>query len=188
MRDRVRVYTSQLPSIGSKELKQLVEELEDGVRNHFYLGHAGKLSITYNQGVFNCHLNGRKFPIELDKTKLTFGERWWYLCPVCNRRVGILYTTGETLACRYCHGLHYRCQSEDREGRLRRKIWSKRIALFGTDDCDICNLTVDIWDYPKPYGISWRHYWIALNELITLEGEYWSLQYASLFGSEKNER
>ncbi|WP_411705401.1 hypothetical protein [Edaphovirga cremea] len=176
MRDRVRVYTSQLPIIGNKELKQLVEVLEDGVYNYFYLGGVGKLTIACNEGTFTCHLNGRYFPLSLDKTKLTFGERWWYLCPACDRRVGILYAIGESLACRCCHGLHYRSQSEDGEERMRRKIWKKRVALWGVEYPEIFNLTIFVSDYPKPPGVSWQRYRTALNELITLEGKYWDLQ------------
>jgi len=38
------------------------------------------------------------------------GRRWWYACPACNRRVGVLHLPpGEKFfACRSCHDLSYR--------------------------------------------------------------------------------
>ena len=38
------------------------------------------------------------------------GRRWWYTCPACNRRAGVLHLPpGEAFfACRTCHDLSYR--------------------------------------------------------------------------------
>jgi hypothetical protein len=38
------------------------------------------------------------------------GRRWWYTCPACQRRVGVLHLPpGEKFfACRFCHDLSYR--------------------------------------------------------------------------------
>lgn len=37
------------------------------------------------------------------------GTRFWFLCPGCNRRVGVLYkpTSEQLLLCRKCHNLTY---------------------------------------------------------------------------------
>ena len=40
------------------------------------------------------------------------GERPWFLCPHCGRRVAILYG-GAVFACRTCYGLAYEVQRED---------------------------------------------------------------------------
>lgn len=37
---------------------------------------------------------------------------WWFLCPDCSRRVGAMYIVDSRLACRVCHRLVYRSQSE----------------------------------------------------------------------------
>lgn len=53
------------------------------------------------------------------------GERAWFLCPACGRRVGVLFLRGGYFRCRTCHGVRYRCKSEsvlDRAIRKRRKI------------------------------------------------------------------
>ena len=50
-------------------------------------------------------------PITLQRTIPHFGgARWWFTCPLCKRRMGILYIApGETFfACRKCHNLAYR--------------------------------------------------------------------------------
>jgi hypothetical protein len=51
--------------------------------------------------------------IELSATRTRFGgERLWFTCPGCKRRVGCLYrgANGATLGCRVCLGLIYRNQ------------------------------------------------------------------------------
>lgn len=37
------------------------------------------------------------------------GQRFWFVCPQCERRVGVLYKgpISETILCRKCHGLSY---------------------------------------------------------------------------------
>lgn len=66
--------------------------------------------------------------IALEWTSCNFGsERPWWKCPVCDRRSGILYTSGsDRWACRRCHGLNYTSQRLSgsphlqRWGRIRR--------------------------------------------------------------------
>lgn len=38
------------------------------------------------------------------------GKRYWFKCPMCDRRIGVLYKNGY-FACRYCHGLTYYSQN-----------------------------------------------------------------------------
>src|SRR5438128_1775982 len=43
------------------------------------------------------------------------GERWWFLCPLCDARRAVLYFVPDkdpAWGCRRCHGLVYACQSE----------------------------------------------------------------------------
>lgn len=37
------------------------------------------------------------------------GHRFWFLCPQCHKRVGVLYKTpiSNAILCRECHGLKY---------------------------------------------------------------------------------
>ena len=51
-----------------------------------------------------------KYRVGLQYSLLTWGDRrWWWTCPRCNRRAGILYLPGWAyeFACRRCHDLTY---------------------------------------------------------------------------------
>jgi len=39
------------------------------------------------------------------------GVRWWYVCPICEKRKTALYVSGAALICRQCAGIHYASQS-----------------------------------------------------------------------------
>ncbi len=77
------------------------------------------------------------------------GQRHWFTCPRCDRRVAILYRASHGFACRHCHDLAYACQKEgtgDRAIRQADKIrerlrWVPGIA-HGHGD--------------KPYGMHWE--------------------------------
>jgi hypothetical protein len=49
------------------------------------------------------------------------GRRWWFLCPGCNRRMGVLYLSpGRTeFRCRGCYSLRYRSQLRDLDFLLK---------------------------------------------------------------------
>ncbi len=48
--------------------------------------------------------------IGITYTKCNFGgQRFWFVCPMCNGRIGVLYKNpiSEAILCRKCHGLSY---------------------------------------------------------------------------------
>jgi len=47
------------------------------------------------------------------------GLRWWWLCPLCSRRVNALYLIHARMACRKCQGLAY---ASERFSRLQRAL------------------------------------------------------------------
>jgi len=50
-------------------------------------------------------------PVSLQKTNPHFGgNRWWFTCPICEKRRGKLYirAKGHHFACRKCYDLKYR--------------------------------------------------------------------------------
>ena len=49
------------------------------------------------------------------------GQRPWFLCPVCNRRVAILYQVSEHLSCSHCSDISYYSRNESQLDRLLRK-------------------------------------------------------------------
>ncbi len=61
--------------------------------------------------------------IKLAKTDTGYGgERFWWICPGCNKRRGILYRhpVSQIIACRSCLGLKYR--SNSRKGMIENKF------------------------------------------------------------------
>ncbi|MEH6814780.1 MAG: hypothetical protein V7677_19775, partial [Motiliproteus sp.] len=60
-----------------------------------------------------------KQTILFDRTPCNYGgERLWFRCPHCDRRVGILSGHGSLFLCRHCYQLPYGSQNEGRIGRL----------------------------------------------------------------------
>lgn len=77
-----------------------------------------KLKFNYRRSSFSEWL-----PVEqcvyFDKTLCNYGgERYWLLCPNCNRRVGILCAAGKLFLCRYCYKVPYESQNESRSDRI----------------------------------------------------------------------
>jgi hypothetical protein len=55
------------------------------------------------------------YAIGLASTKISWGGfHWWWICPKCGRRVGVLYNpnTSQLFLCRSCHKLAYQSQRE----------------------------------------------------------------------------
>ncbi len=53
------------------------------------------------------------------------GDRPWFLCPGCGRRVAILLMLGQRFRCRKCHDLPYFSQRQDEIGRA----WLAQLKL-----------------------------------------------------------
>ena len=80
------------------------------------------------------------------------GQRQWFTCPRCSKRVAVLYAPGRYFACRLCGGLGYATQKEGvgdraitKADRLRKRLgWPAGIAHG---------------DGGKPKGMHWATYW-----------------------------
>lgn len=49
--------------------------------------------------------------LELTTSKTRFqGERFWFVCPICRKRKGVLYSHSDKIGCRECLGLKYKKQ------------------------------------------------------------------------------
>lgn len=56
-------------------------------------------------------LEAEGYNVLLNRSKTGFGgSRFWFSCPQCNKRIGVLYKhpVSQILACRTCLGLDYR--------------------------------------------------------------------------------
>jgi hypothetical protein len=69
-------------------------------------------------------------------------SRWWWACPGCSRRVGVLYLPAgrDRLGCRVCCGLLYRSQYTRGKARRRRR----RPAVNGV-------IVIRRWVWLPPY-------------------------------------
>jgi hypothetical protein len=75
-----------------------------------------RLSYTITRGWPEKKVN-IDYYIFLDTTPCYYGgQRWWFLCPNCNRRCRILYYPAQAdyFACRICYNLTYRSQQVGR--------------------------------------------------------------------------
>jgi len=79
-------------------------------------GRPDQITISYNAVV-----NGTTIPIQeglgITKTRTNFaGSRYWWLCPGCQRRCGVLYIPPGTyrFRCRKCYNLTYRSSNLSR--------------------------------------------------------------------------
>lgn len=88
------------------------EQLKMVISTHFKAGHYWML---FSQGAAGVAV---EYCVKLETTGCNFGGvRFWFQCPnyldrlYCGRRVGVLYMTGNTLACRKCLNLTYPSQT-----------------------------------------------------------------------------
>jgi hypothetical protein len=57
------------------------------------------------------------YKVRLVSTKCNYGgQRWWFICNYCKRRVGVLYIGDSEFACRHCYNLTYESRNEYRRG------------------------------------------------------------------------
>ena len=80
------------------------------------------------------------------------GQRHWFTCPRCSKRVAVLYAPGRYFACRTCSELGYSTQKESagdraasRANKLRKRLGWAPGFLNG--------------DGGKPKGMHWKTYW-----------------------------
>lgn len=83
----------------------------------------GAHAIELNYNVCGVQVAQR---IDLDRTAChKGGDRPWFLCPGCGRRVAILHMRGQRFRCRKCHDLPYLSQRHDEIGRT----WLAQLKL-----------------------------------------------------------
>ncbi len=108
----------------------------------------------------------------LDWTPCTYGgERPWLLCPLCLRRMAILYSGGAGFACRKCLRLVYQSQRESSGDRALAQAQAIRRRLGGSANM--------LEPFPmKPPGMHWRTYdrlhWLARVAEARYDAEFWA--------------
>ena len=96
-------------------------------------------------------------PVGIVRTPCHYGgERPWFACPRCGRRVAILYLSGPP-ACRTCKRMAYPVQSADAIDRSWRRT-RKLARRLGSDDWDTLPR--------RPKGMHWATYERLCAELL----------------------
>jgi hypothetical protein len=115
-----------------------------------YRVESDRLVLMYSYRAYGEDWQKYEEGVWLDRTPCNYGgERLWFLCPHCGRRVAVLYGAGVRFLCRYCYDLAYASQSEDYSSRMMRKARKIREKL-GAD----ADLTEPVSEKPK--GMHWR--------------------------------
>ena len=56
--------------------------------------------------------------VQLVTTPCHYGKyRYWFICPDCQKRIGVLYANGNYLACRHCQDLTYKSKNFGKKSR-----------------------------------------------------------------------
>ena len=80
------------------------------------------------------------------------GQRHWFTCPRCSKRVAVLYAPGRHFACRLCNSLSYPTQKEGIGDRASTKADKLRKRL-------VWPAGIFHGDGGKPKGMHWKTYW-----------------------------
>lgn len=94
------------------------------------------------------------------------GERPWWLCPGCARRVMKLYGWGGQFRCRNCHRLAYRTQREKPIDRVQTRANKIRKRLGGQPGVEMMP--------SKPKGMHWKTYHRYFDELRAADDAFYA--------------
>ena len=169
-RQQTRNYVTDLPQISSKGIKKLIDS---NVSHQFTSRAEIKLTVQVKDNhAWYLLASGRVIQGELDKTVLSYGWRYWFICPCCNQRRASLFFTSKSIACRKCFNLHYESQSEEPSERLRRKIRELRSKIHD-NPYEYCNLFTHTYNLPKRKGMSQKKFIREQAKLLKIESIYW---------------
>ena len=102
--DVYRITVRQLRKAGVLDGKQRSGNVQIGQLN---------LPFAIKMPVMMLHYSGKVWAILFSRTACHFGgRRWWFLCPTCERRCGVLYIDWGRIACRICCNLTYESRNK----------------------------------------------------------------------------
>lgn len=94
-------------------INTLVRQAQKGLKLRLLEAQIGVLGIVVN--------------LTSSKTRFS-GQRIWFVCPLCEKRVGVIYKAQQLLGCRYCLNLKYKNQRF--KGMIETNIPLKRENIF----------------------------------------------------------
>lgn len=79
------------------------------------------IKLQYTQTERSGEKKSFDYKVKLTTTDCNYGgKRYWFICPLskdglaCNKRVGVLYKSGDYFGCRHCYDLTYNSRNENR--------------------------------------------------------------------------
>lgn len=122
----------------------------------------GRVVLRYRSRPPGGEWEDKEYPVPLQWATCRFGgQRPWFLCPCCGRRVAVLWG-GDIYACRHCHGLAYTSQREEPHDRLLSRALKIRERLGWNGDYG-----------GKPKGMHWKTYHRLVQEYERVDGAAW---------------
>ncbi len=119
-----------------------------------------RLRLRY-QSTRHGKTESKDYPILINWTPCHLGgNRPWFLCPCCSRRVAKLYS-GTYFACRHCLRLNYASQQASKRDRAADRSWVIRQTL----GCDDGFLGLPAEFIAKPKGMHWRTFRRRIDQL-----------------------
>lgn len=134
----------------------------------YQVNHEG-LTLTYRSRSYGEDWQDIKERISFSRSACNFGgERLWFLCPHCGRRVAVLYGADARFLCRHCYDLPYATQMTCRLGRLIDKKHKLGYRIF--EDYDGCGCQKRKGMHQKTFDRLYEQYWrldLAIDDGIT---------------------
>ena len=122
----------------------------------------GGVTLIYRTRSYGGEWQDVKEPVTIIWEPCSFGgQRPYFLCPRCGRRIVKLYGLARFL-CRQCNNLGYQCQRESASDRTLRKDWKLRARLGG--EPGMANPIPG-----KPKGMHWRTYNRIVDDIYRVE-------------------
>jgi len=113
------------------------------------------------QVTIRSRTEARDYPVPITWTPCHLGgNRPWFLCPCCDRRVAKLYSS-TLFACRHCLRLNYRSQQANKRDRPCDRSWDLRRTLGRKEGF----LSLPAEFIPKPKGMHWRTFGRKVEQL-----------------------
>lgn len=113
--------------------------------------------------------DGKEYPVDFSKQKTGYGEKIFFVCPVCGKRRERLYISGESLLCRECYpDLIYRRIKNVPVGSNSYLVHRMR-SLARREGITLKRFPFYYMDYEKPKYKHFEKWHMAITKLQALE-------------------
>jgi hypothetical protein len=179
-KSRTRVYASEFHKVSAIGFKRFLNTpLGTYKLDATFLSHEHRrfelieVSGDFRTMVFT--LDGKQHSIALKLDDRSVSNKLYITCPCCTKNRQYLFVTSRSYACRQCLGLHYLCQSECRQDRLRKRIRKLRKELWGNDYPFVSNMFEKVTHWPKPKYVHQKTFLRKRDKILELENRHYPI-------------